>query len=157
MLQKLKRTVAVICLLATACFVVLWMRSVKQWDNVLYVGTSLGMLDAGSSDGMLALSHAHSIEYQRPEGSDDLGIHLMTTARLGVEVPLLRGPRLHSDKWSNSFFIPFWLLIVISGGVATLLIVRRPFRFSLRTLAITATLIVLTLGLGVAASRLTLG
>jgi hypothetical protein len=156
MLNKLKRTLAVPCLLATACFVILWTRSLKQWDNVLYVDSSLGILEAGSSDGMLGISHGHSVEFNRPEGSADLGFHVMTTARLGVAVPLLRGPRLHSDQWINSISIPFWLLIAASGSVGILLTVRRPLRFSLRTLSIAATLIVLTLGFGVAASRLQL-
>ena len=158
MLHKLKRTLAVTCLLATACFVILWMRSLKQWDNILYVDSSLGILEAGSSDGMLGLSHGHSDEFKRPEGSTDLGFHFMTTARLNsMAVPLFRGPRVDSDQWIDNVFIPFWLLITVSGSVGILMTLRRPLRFSLRTLAIATTLIVVTLGLGVAASRLTLG
>lgn len=158
MLLKLKRTIAIACLLATACFVILWMRSLKQWDNVLYVDSSLGILEAGSSDGMLGFSHGHSDEFKRPEGSADHGFHVMTTARLNsMEVPLLRAPRVHSKQGIDSIFIPFWLLIAVSGSVGILLTVRRPIRFSLRTLAIAATAIVVTLGLGVAASRLSLG
>jgi hypothetical protein len=37
MLHKLKRTIAVACLTATACFVILWMRSYAAKD-VIWVG-----------------------------------------------------------------------------------------------------------------------
>lgn len=159
MLPRLRLTVAVTCLLATACFAILWMRSLRQWDNILYVGASLGMLEAGSSDGMLSLCHAHGTEYQSTEGSDRIGIYWMTTSRDRINparVPLWRWARLDRDLESYGVFIPFWLLILVSGGVGIALSIRRPFRFSLRTLAIGATFIALTLGLGVAASRLNL-
>lgn len=159
MLQRLRLTVAVSCLLATACFVIFWMRSLKQWDNILYAGTSIGMLDAGSSDGMLSLYHAHAEEYQSAEGSDRIGLYFMTTNRSQLNparVSLWRWPRLHRDLESYGVFIPFWLLILVSGCIGAALSVRRPFRFQLRTLAIGATLIVITFGLGVAASRLNL-
>ena len=160
MIRRLRLAVAVTCLLATSGFVVLWMRSLKQWDNVLYAGASIGMLDAGSSDGMLTLHYAHSEEYQSPEGSDRIGIYLMTTNRSTTNVghvPLLRWPRLNRDLDSNRVSIPFWLLILIIGSVGTLLSLRRPFRFRLRTLAMVTTLVVITFGLGVAASQLNLG
>lgn len=158
MLHKLRRTIAVTCLLATALFVILWMRSMKQWDNILYVNSSLGILEAGSSDGMMGFSHGHADQFKRPEGSSDLGFHVMTSARRNsMEVPLLRAPRVHSKQGIDSIFIPFWLLITVSGSAGILITVRRPLRFSLRTLAIATTATVVTLGLGVAASRLTLG
>ena len=159
MLRRLRLTVAVTCLLATACFAILWMRSLRQWDNILYVGASIGMLGVGSSDGMFALYHAHGKEYQAPAGSDRIGIYWMTTSRDSfnpARVPLWRCARLDRDLESYAVFIPFWLLILVSGGVGIAISIRRPFRFSLRMLAIGATLVVITLGLGVAASRLNL-
>jgi hypothetical protein len=155
MLPKLKRTVAVTCLLATACFVILWMRSLKQWDNILYASPAVGLFEVSSNDGRLALGYGHSDEFAY---SDSQTLFWLSQPRTNsLAVPLFPALRLTSDQVSRSIFLPFWLLISVSSLVGFFLIVARPFRFSLRALAIAATLIVLTLGLGVAASRLTLG
>lgn len=160
MVRRLRLVGAVTCLLATACFVIFWMRSLKEWDNIIYAGASIGMLEASSQDGMLTLTHAHAEEYQSPEGSGSIGFYLMTHSRNRFNigrVPLLRWPRLFRDLESYGVSIPFWLLILAIRGVGMVLSVRRPFRFSLKTLAIGATLVTITLGLGIAASRLDFG
>jgi hypothetical protein len=152
MLRKLKRTVAVTCLLATACFVILWMRSLKQGDNVSYVRTSVSIWEVNSGGGTLELRVTPSFN-NRNHGfffmSNEVG-------KFGP-YPFFASPEWHLQNWSPSIVIPYWLIVAATGFTGFALLLRRPIRISLRTLAIAATLVVLTLGLGVAASRLTLG
>ena len=154
MLQKLIRTLAVTCLLATACFVILWMRSLKQWDNILYASPGIGLLEVGSNDGRIVLCYGYSDEFAYSTTQKLFWLSQPRTNSLSV--PFFPALRATSDQVSRSLFLPFWLMLAVSGPLGIVLLVERPFRFSLRTLAIATTAIVITLGLGVAASRLTL-
>ena len=162
MLKKLRLAVAAACLLETACFVILWMRSLRQVDYITYRGSSFSKLQIGATEGRLLLIH----ESEESVDDDTLGFNLLSQSRESLRPPpgmkarsrdLVPWPRLYLDPGCVSIAIPFWLLTLLSGSLGAVVCVRRPFRFSLRTLAIAATAIVLTLGLGVAASRLTLG
>jgi hypothetical protein len=151
MLQKIRFTIAVTCLLATAGFVILWMRSLKQGDNVFYVRTMVSVWKMNSAGGTLELRLTPSLN------NKNHGFFFMSyeVSDFGP-YPLIASPELHLQKWSPSIVIPYWLIVAVTGFTGFALLVRRPFRFSLKAFAIAATLIVVTLGLGVAASRLTL-
>jgi hypothetical protein len=51
--------------------------------------------------------------------------------------------------WGDTFFLPYWLLVILTGTFAAAIGNRRPYRlnFSLRTLLIATTLIAVVLGL----------
>ena len=157
MIHKLRIIVAVTCLLATACFVILWMRSARQWDTCMYSEPSIGMLYVESANGMFRLGRIS------PESSTEFaewqqGVTWSSQFRPHPEGQTLL-PKFVREKQYADVYVPYWLLIASSALFGTAIYFNRPvrFRFSLGTLAIAATLIVLTLGLGVAASRLSLG
>lgn len=159
MLQKLKRTLAVTCLLATACFVILWMRSLKQHDHLQLYKRQVGWCVAHSFAGGLQLSltcwrDQYVADPFIYESSDRPDVSWSQSLRL---LPSTAQYQLPDYVIQNEVILPYWLLAAASGAAAITLFIKRPIRFSLRTLAIAATLIVVTLGMGVAASRLTLG
>ena len=58
---------------------------------------------------------------------------------------------LQAAAWEpGSVTVPYWLAVSITGMGVTILLMRRPYRFSLRTLLIATTLIAVVLGLVVA-------
>ena len=154
MLHKLKRTLAVTCLLATAVLVILWMRSYSRWDYVGYEEPEQ-IYSLASRDGIVEfVDGAPWID------SDDAkGYYVTSILRPGhfKHEQFFRTPIYHPHELGLIIHLPYWLAGSITAVVATLMLLRKPVRFSLRTLAIAATLIVLALGMGVAASRLTLG
>ncbi|QDT74504.1 hypothetical protein [Lacipirellula limnantheis] len=153
MLPKLKRTVAVTCLLATACFVILWMRSFRYNDIVAYREPTRGWWRVESKNAGLVLRRIY------PQSGQDTGrLFFDSSERRNLDdlisFPL---PAFYAGQVFWGMLVPYWLMVTISGLTGISLLIRRPFRFSLKTLAIAATVIIVTLGMGVAASRLTLG
>jgi hypothetical protein len=153
MLQKLKRTLAVTCLLATACFVILWMRSFRHNDIVAYREPTRGWWRVESTNAGLILRRIY------PQSGQDTGrLFFDSSERRNLDDLIsFRLPAFYADQGFWGMLVPYWLVVAVSGLTGIALLIKRPSRFSLRTLAIAATLIVLTLGMGVAASRLTLG
>ena len=146
MLHKLKRTVAVICLLATACFVILWMRSYAAKD-VIWVGGDLPQISRISTPpGRLVLSTRRSPyegkwawDCSAPANHRYLDSSGRSTTNYWFRVM----------KWPQftEVHLPMWLLALIAGvtGVAC----APPSRFSLRGMLVATTIVALVLGLGI--------
>jgi hypothetical protein len=153
MLRKLKRTIAVTCLLATACFVILWMRSLNYRDVLEYRQSDWSILGIESREAGVEVFRLETASF----GEDvDTEVHFQTWPVETTFAASFHLPFAFAEPQACGICIPYCNLICISGAVGVALLVRRPFRFSIRTLAMAATLIIVTLGLGVAASRLTL-
>jgi hypothetical protein len=101
MLQKIRFTIAVTCLLATAGFVILWMLSLKQGDNVFYVRTKVSVWKMNSAGGTLELRLTPSLN------NKNHGFFFMSyeVSDFGP-YPLIASPELHLQKWSPSIVIP---------------------------------------------------
>lgn len=148
MVLKLKPAVA-ITLLATACFAILWMRSQSYSDVVAYRESNHAWWFAESKGAGLVLQRVYP-----QSGSDKDRSYFNSSPHVGD--CSLQLPALHADNRSFGIFLPHWLLVTLSGAVGVSILIKRPLRFSLRTLAIVSALVAFTLGLGVVASRLAL-
>lgn len=150
MISKLRWIVAVTCLLATACLAILWMRSFDVGDEVGYV-TKRYYWEAVSVRGALELRYT-------PQRNDAGGWFFMPY-NLDQSRPdsYFPSPELNLRNWSPSIVAPYWLLVAAGGITGLGLLSHWPFRFSLRMMAIAATMIVIMLACGVAASQVTYG
>lgn len=152
-LRYLRIAVSVLSLTAFVLLVAFWFRSCHQVDN-LYLRTWGGRtLNFSSGLGQLAinLQPAGSGEWPHPRNW-----HFMTQpaapireslAKQGYAPPTLKFRR---TPVNSILFMRFWIPVLTTGLLAALLGIRRPYRFSLRTLLIAMTLIAVLLGLVVA-------
>lgn len=160
MLHKLNPAVAVTCLLATACFVILWMRGAHHWDTLDFHFRKTGRVSVQSFDIGVYCYYANNSAFPypglavaRPSEKGGVTYHTRVLTN-GMRWKYL--PAIHFDE-PVGFMLPHWFLVACAGIGGCVLSAGRPIRFSLRTLAIATTVIVVTLGMGVAASRLSLG
>ncbi len=160
MLHKLRRTLAVTCLLACACFVVLWMRGTRHWDTFDFHFRDNGRVSVQSFDIGVYCFYSDKPAFAYPGLNVDLPTDkTCVTYHTQVWTNGIRWnylPAIHREE-PVGFMLPHWFLVAATGATGCILSIQRTIRFSLRTLAIAATAIVLTLGVGVAAGRPSLG
>jgi len=152
--RKLRIAFSATCLIACLLLIVLWVRSYWKSDEIRYISFAKGHIYSSySSYGVLTLSYGTDARFQslgrRPrwrissQGHDYPGLseEAKTNARKGESKQFLWSNRLPS---SFSAKAPYWLitLLIVASGVVPLL----RWRFSLRTLLITITLLAIMLG-----------
>ena len=147
MLRYLRLTVAVACLPATACFVILWMRSDAVKDVIWVGGDSPRISRISTPPGRLVLSTRRS-PYEG-KWAWDCSVaanqrYLDSSGRSTTNYwfRILRWPQF------TEVHLPMWLLTLIVGGIGVACACAWPSRFSLRGLLISTTIVALVLGLG---------
>jgi hypothetical protein len=129
--------------------VVLWVRSYRHVDNLYIRVAGVRTLNINSGLGKLAFilqapgigawPHARNWHFVTQPAAPIRE----SLAKRGFVHPTLKFMRLAD---SSIFYIKFWIPVLVTGFVAAALAIRRPYRFSLRTLLIATTLIALFLG-----------
>lgn len=152
-------TIGLICWALAAFPVLQGMRSMRQWDYVVYLHPTLGWRSVGTTDGGLDLNWASAHYCQLVES--DRGFHLISNGRPGAPArTLLRMPRTISQPETISLNVPCWQVIAIlalcglvAGGLS---LPERRLQFTLRGMVIATTLMAATMGMGVVAGRIDL-
>lgn len=142
--RYLRITVAVISLVACMLLAALWVRSYWWCDQLTRVSTD-DCLHCSSFRGQLICQRAHMAGLVEQTGPGWLkGDFLIETSPFRHAA----GGFFRKFKLSAAEFImPYWFPVIMTGLLAAVLGIRRPYRFSLRTLLIAMTVIVGWLGL----------
>ena len=152
MLDRLRLTAALSCLLASQAVVVLWIHSSRWQDTLYYVpphGSRIYRIDT-YSDTMFIGRGAWLPGFAQP------GFSLSADPVLDDRVEgTFLGFKLEKGPGYYGAYIPFWLAAALPAVVAALLASEQLRRFNLRTLLIATTLAALTLGAGQAAKSMT--
>jgi hypothetical protein len=152
MLDRLRLTAALSCLLASQAVVVLWIHSSRWQDTLYYVpphGSRIYRIDT-YSDTMFIGRGAWLPGFAQP------GFSLSADPVLDDRVEgTFLGFKLEKGPGYYGAYIPFWLAAALPAVVAALLASEQLRRFNLRTLLIATTLAALTLGAGQAAKNMT--
>jgi hypothetical protein len=149
-------------LLVCALWIALWARSYYWVDNVIGRLSNTTSLDVGSAQGQLAILAINRVHVEPPFGHDVWTLKSVSLDQVPEEIRLysLSNPcrtlfhfGRHFEIDQNSVRMPHWFLVMTTGVTATVLAIRRPWRFSLRTLLIVMTLVAVALGTIVAFAR----
>jgi hypothetical protein len=156
MLRRLLNIASIVCLVACVALMAMWVRSYRWHDHVGGSVTDTQVFLIETIPGRLHLIRAelskpdkddpyrplrrwqylsgqiNSVEFQKP------AIPHGYLAAVGFDWYLSR------VSWLN---VPFWFLILTSGGLAMVFRIRWPWRFNLRSLFIATTFLAVVLGM----------
>src|SRR5688500_17634292 len=143
--RLLRIAVTAVSLTACVLLVALWVRSYWRCDifegdyppSYLIVGSVRGYLGIGWEGDPLA--DATSLVWEFDSYPPDYDEELPSLITLGFEYK--------RSAIGASLLIPYWFPVIVTGLLAVALIIRRPKRFSLRTLLIATTLVAVAMGI----------
>ena len=146
MIRNLKRTVAVTFLMATACFLILWMRGYAVKDVIWVGGDSPQISRISTPPGRLVLSTRRSPyegkwAWDCSVSADHHYLDSSGRSTTNYWLRVMRWPQF------TEVHLPMWLLALIAGGMGVAC--ASPSRFSLRGMLIAITIVALVLGLGI--------
>lgn len=135
MLSVLKRTLAVTCLLATACFVILWMRGTRHWDTLDFHFQDNDRVSVQSFDiGVYSFNSSKPVFFSSGLNVDRLASKSHVTYQTQLRTSGVRWnylPTIHRDE-PIGFMLPHWFLVAATGITYCILSMQRTIRFSLR-------------------------
>jgi hypothetical protein len=150
--RKLHIAFSATCLIACVLLIALWVRSYWWMEQVSLPHIHTQTVQVGYGCGDIAISVIDSELVPNDSGSVP-NVHLATDEWLRLlSLDSLESP---SQVWGAvmhgnggfTVFIPFWFFVLVAFGISTVPWLR--WRFSLRTLLITTTLVAVVLGLAV--------
>ena len=162
MVRCIRITASAFCVVACMAIVVLWVRSYKYWDEVRCRLPNGEALQLYSTQGRLAwrdwslpadedYPRCYRCYFAMNEQKRNLGWTPYETAGFFYSRTLQNTTLLVPQ--SRMIVLPLWFFVAINIVFAAGLGIRRPWRFSLRTMIIATTLIAATLGTSLALSR----
>jgi hypothetical protein len=156
MLRVLKQSAAIASILACALSVVLWMRS-QAWQDTIYyvpshmsrvhrVDTMVGRVIVSFGGWTTPVFESGLVMHGERHNPDLLGADFM---------PGFFGLAFMRSAGSFLVSLPYWFLTLLTAVVAVLLNAKQLRRFGLRQLFVACTLVAVTLGLGIFATKST--
>jgi hypothetical protein len=157
MFRKVRIAFSILCGIVCLLLIALWMRGYRKVDKLI-----------------LHVSDGHVVEFNSGLGELAIESYSLGVVIAGPRAPFWRfvsGPADRVRKGLNKvgailptlcfqrrpggfiFYMRYWIPVLATGLFAVVLGIRRPFRFSLRTLLISTTLVAVVMGLIVLANR----
>ena len=164
-LRKLRIALYIACGIACMLLIVLWVRSYVYSDGLAGPVSETKGLMVGSLAGAIQFrlddrkwSDAGSFHWRKTtESVADLNEALealhQLQAKLGSKQAFTRIDMTTRIGWDgDTLFLPYWLLVLVTGSLAGAVGMQRPYRFqfTLRTLLVGMTLVAIVLALIVA-------
>ena len=141
MLRYLKIAVSVICLMACVLLIVLWVRSYTWEDSTCFLPGHI----IASLQGKLIVDGGANYTYVNDE--------VFVSRHLTFDISSISTDGIVATPTGSGISIPYWFPVVLTTALSAAPWIRWSWRFSLRTLLITMTLIAMVLGLIVAFAR----
>jgi hypothetical protein len=163
MLKYLRIAVTALSLTVCVLLVALWVRSYWWFDSVDSAGSETEYVRFISSSGQLSVDKLHNNRrrYWKVESRTAEEAAAITQGAIPQiqQIQQLTGrtmspPPTFLFRWTDerlSIRAPHWLPVLLTAVSAAALGIRRPYRFSLRTLLIATTLVAVGMGIIVAA------
>jgi hypothetical protein len=166
MLRRLPNIASIVCLVLCVALMGMWVRSYHVWSELTrrylsarayQIATQEGRLflfefPLNDQDDPLLLLIRASLVW--PNGSQPIPLQSEFGAPIGFSPPPWTQGRLtplgfvtYFRRTGSILMLPYWFLVLTSGSLAMLLRLRRPWRFTLRTLFIATTFLAVVLGM----------
>ncbi len=165
MLRYLRIAFSATCLIACVLLIVLWMRSYSWNEGVTYIDSPSSFSIFGSAHGTFYYHYRNSWPTRLKTGVT-FGGNSQPRAYRGFYwdwyryAPSLPRNQVRMNAVDDSIierdvsiYVPYWFAVVLSGALSVTSAPWVRWRFSLRTLLITTTLVAMVLGLFVWLSR----
>jgi phosphotransferase system glucose/maltose/N-acetylglucosamine-specific IIC component len=148
--RRLLNIASIVCLGVCVALMGMWMRS-YYWSYQVFWRTSASYsVGFTSLSGRLVICDCNVAPFGWEKATQfpclDWRVSDTSTIQQSPDAQF----HIFSDTTGSGFMVPFWLpvlLSALSAGLATIPWIRRPYRFSLRTLLIATTLLAVVLGM----------
>lgn len=166
LVRRLRTPAAALCLIVCTFLIAFWVRSYRQVDNLMVRVSDTRVLGFSSGLGQLTVEF-RSVNWQhtgkwhfitqpaapiRAFWANAATPSASASPAYSLNVGKIVRPTLKFGRYPDTsiLFMRHWIPVLATGVLAAVLGIRRPYRFSLRTLLIATTVIALVLGLVVA-------
>jgi hypothetical protein len=149
MLRRFLNIATIVCLVLCVVLMGMWVRSYQSLDELRGRITDKLVFTVDSASGrLLLISRAWSDHWtwaiERHRLNDQLQFDFPAKGR---DVFEYFGFKTYSSPNFSMMFLPYWIVVLTSGSLATVLRLRWPWRFTLRSLFIATTFLAALLGM----------